>query len=56
MIDPLTDNPLFGVLLTLAVYFPALLIYRRRNFFLLNPVLISMTVIIVLLFVFHIPL
>lgn len=56
MINTLTDNPLFGVLLTLSVYFPALLIYRRRKFFLFHPVLISMTVIIVFLFVFHIPL
>ncbi len=49
MWSELTTNPLFGVGLTVLVYFLAQLAYRRTRSLLLNPVAISIATIIVFL-------
>ena len=50
----LISSPLFGIVLTLVVFWGADLIYRRSRFILLNPVLVSSCVVIVILKVSHI--
>lgn len=45
----LIKSPLFAVALTLLVYHLAQWLYRRRQFFLFNPVLVAITAIIVIL-------
>lgn len=43
------SNPMFAVAITVAIYFAAQKLYERWRFFLLNPVLISITGLILLL-------
>ncbi len=55
MWNDLTANPLFGVSLTVLVYFLAQVVYRRTRSLLLNPVAVSIAIIIILLLVADIP-
>lgn len=50
-----TATPLFGIALTLVVYLLAQLVYGRTRFILLNPVAVSIAVIILLLLGLDIP-
>ena len=52
----ITSNPLFGILLTLVLYYSALRIYKRLRIQLLNPFLLSMLGIIAVLLILDIPL
>lgn len=56
MINSITLNPAFGLLLTISVYLLSLLLYRKVRHPLLNPFLVSMMTVIAVLLVFHIPL
>lgn len=56
MIDQFTNNPFFGLLFTLLAYGFAVTIYKRFNNPLLNPILISLSIIIPTLLFFEIPL
>jgi len=56
MIDILTSNALFGILLTLILYSLSMMLYRKVRIQLLNPFLVSMAGIILLLTVMDIPL
>lgn len=49
MMGALIHSPLFAVAVTVAVYFGARSLYTRWHYFLLNPVLISIAVLIALL-------
>ena len=51
----LVSSPLFGIVLTLGVFWTADFAYRRTKLILLNPVLVSSCVVIVLLKLSHIP-
>ena len=55
MLD-ITTEPIFGTGLCLGTYFVALLIKKRFNYTILNPLLISSVFIIGVLFIFKIPL
>ncbi len=54
MLSLIVSNPLFGVVLTLGVYFSAQKLQEKTNFALLNPLLISSIFIIILLSVTNI--
>lgn len=54
MLNLIVSNPLFGVVLTLGVYFAAQKLQEKTNFALLNPLLISSIFIIILLSVTNI--
>lgn len=56
MINHITSNPVFGILLTVIIYYLALRLYRKTGIQLLNPFLVSMTVIIAVLLLSDIPL
>ncbi len=55
MIELITDNPIFGIVLTSLIYILSLQLYKKTKLPLLNPVLLSMVIIILLLYLFHIP-
>ena len=55
MVELLTSNPLFGVVLTLIFYILANVIYAKTKISLLNPYLIALTGIIAVLLGFDIP-
>ncbi len=56
MPEQLTSHPLFGILLTLILYYLSLRLYRKLKIQILNPFLLSMTGILVILSLFNIPL
>lgn len=56
MVELLTNNPGFGIVLTLLTYIPFLILYKKVKLSLLNPVLLSMITIIALLLIVKIPL
>ncbi|MEG0328385.1 MAG: LrgB family protein [Erysipelothrix sp.] len=49
MLNLIVSNPLFGIILTLGVYFAAQKLQEKTNFALLNPLLVSSIFIIILL-------
>jgi predicted murein hydrolase (TIGR00659 family) len=53
--NELLASPLFGITLTLTIYYLAELLYKRTRFILFNPVAVSIVGIIVLLKLCHIP-
>lgn len=56
MIDLLTDNLLFGIIISLAVYAAALKINARTGIVLLNPFMMAMLSIMIMILVFKVPL
>lgn len=56
MIDFITSNILFGIILTVVLYVLTRLLYKKTKISLLNPVLLSTIIIISLLLLFNIPL
>ncbi len=56
ILNVIYENPLFGIILSLLAYTVAVLIYKKsNNFVLLNPLLVSVTLVIAILLVFDIP-
>jgi predicted murein hydrolase (TIGR00659 family) len=53
--NELLASPLFGITLTLTIYYLAELLYKRTRFILFNPVAVAIVGIIVLLKLCHIP-
>ena len=53
--DTVTSNPLFGIFLTLLIYLGAVNLKKRFNYALNNPLLVSITGIILVLFIFKVP-
>lgn len=49
------ENPLFGILVTLAAYEIAVVLYQRTRFVLFNPLLISIVIVIAFLLITGIP-
>ena len=56
MIDALTDNALFGILISPALYIPAVILYRKTRTQLLNPLVISLIGLFAILRLLDIPL
>lgn len=56
ILNAIYENPLFGIILSLLAYEIAVLIYKKsNNFVLLNPLLVSVIMVIAFLLVFDIP-
>lgn len=55
MYNELTSNPMFGLILSMAVYLIALALFKKFPFPLLNPLIVSIAVIILILVVCKIP-